>query len=722
MPRDLLAERPEKTAGELSPPALKLNTKRGANPLLRALASIKTTPEGKVSALEAMGQEVITDPSGAIFLVDREAGQMYPLDEKGFTAGDITDVAGEAIEAAPTLTGPGKVVSQAARGVAGSGLRQAVSEALPGKDYPSIFDKGGLGGRALQLLEGGAFGGGGQALAHGGGAALRAIFNPSRFVTQRLQNLEARPEALRGAQLERQTGVPLTPGQRTQSKSLLTIEGMLRRHPGTADIVESREAHQLNQALSAFDRNLDTLTKRDVSPEGIGNAVRHGFGRVVDKAVDIRSKQGRADFGRVEILLAQLPPATPVEREVAARTASQALERAGMEAGRRTFQSLRNPSPSRNIIPTEESLNEVNRLISEFSIPGATPEVIRGVVKELNAVKGVLSGAEGNAIPPRTAQQLLQLWGSAAQGTGRIFKDIDKAQERMIASRVFGALQRDLDAAAEVADESLSPEVAQALKAARDNWRENSAAINELKDSALSRFVGADTLASKDPEAIAQSLLRAKPSALRGSIEILNRADPELAQQVKKFAFEDALEKAGRPLSKTRPQIRAGEAFSSRKLVTALEKSPVWDVLTPVERNRLKVNAELFGRIARTEGEGSPTAPLMFAWDLTRALGGQIGRLDIASAGATLSGVVSARKVADVMFDQRASNALRVMFSPKASNPRKTRAALTFAGLLASSEAQGGEDVRPDTEGLLPTTGPSRVPRDLLEGQGTPLQ
>ena len=142
----------------------------------RAAAGIKTTPEGKSSYLESVYGKgsVVTRPDGEVAYLNPGTGRWTQFDEQGAGLGDIADFSGDAIEIAPTFLGPPDPLTVAARAVAGNAIRQAISGALPGEDYP----QGGLseaGGRLGNIARAGVFGGAGQKGANVTFGQLRGI-------------------------------------------------------------------------------------------------------------------------------------------------------------------------------------------------------------------------------------------------------------------------------------------------------------------------------------------------------------------------------------------------------------------------------------------------------------------------------------------------------------------------------------------------------------------
>ena len=73
------------------------------------------------------------------------------------------------------------------------------------------------------------------------------------------------------------------------------------------------------------------------------------------------------------------------------------------------------------------------------------------------------------------------------RGWGKVFTDQDPGLNRYVAGKFSRALQRDLDAVVESGAGGQSREILESLTTARNNYRANSEAINEIRNTALGR-------------------------------------------------------------------------------------------------------------------------------------------------------------------------------------------------------------------------------------------
>tara|TARA_R110000787_G_scaffold283321_1_gene395944 strand:+ start:1029 stop:3086 length:2058 start_codon:yes stop_codon:yes gene_type:complete len=633
----------------------------------RFMASSKMTPEGVASYYEARGFKVATAKDGRVFLNDPDSGTWYPVDKSGVDASSIAtdamDLGGDVAQAIPSLVSPAKIVGQAGAGGVGNLIRQAASALTPGDDKMSLAD------RAISTAVDTSIGGGIQ-----GAFSGLSKLGPRAYVAQRLGRLSNTPYARESARLEAASGLVLTPGQRTGSKALQMFEGVLRRAPGSADPMFANEVGQLKRGLEYFDLTLDTLYGPKKGKSGIGNLAVQGYTRAVDAAQKIRSKTRDVDLT-----------------------------------------NLTRASRDQPMFQLDNTLYAIDNLIAENTVPaGAGGDATSAMLVRLKNLRASLSretpsrlGGVTSNRPPATAQELqryLQIYGKAAKGKSVLFENVDKTSQQGIAARVFGALQDDLNSAADAAAGSNAPS-AKLLQAFRNNWRENSNAISEITDSALGRFINKDGADDR----VSDAIMRLSGDELKETMVILNRVNPDIANQVKRLHFSDAFEKAGIPLSPESAEVftsaarsadDAGIDWSPKKLLSALQKSPVWTALPPPERANIRDSVQVMVRLAKREGDGSPTAPLQWAREIASGLA--------KFSAAPFFALMGARKMAEIVTTKDGQKMLGDLFkTPK--NPRYKRAVTNFIAFSNVGDDTADENVRPTPE--ISAGDPSGSPR-----------
>lgn len=618
---------------------------RGAPTGIRQFMSLKLTPEGKAGLLESyfgVGN-VKTDAEGNFF-VREEAGKPFGrVDPEGFEINDLVEsLAGPALELPLSIFG--RTAAGAATGAAaGNLLRQGVSEMLPGDDNLTSRQRVEEVGTAA--ITGGALQGGIGALGRGADA-----IRPQNIVSNRVNKLESTPQATEGRAVSQQTGVPLTLGQETSDPGVLALEQMARRHPASAGFMRDQDVAQMEKALGAVEGALNRIDSRGLGAFEVGAQIQKNFNSAVDKARNIRTRQATDDFGKVH--------------------------------------SAANGRP---IVPTDNVRQELQTLIDEFDVPGGG-DATAGLVNQLKRVQSEFAGAQ--ALTGQQLQRLMQVYSNTARNKGQVFKDIDRSQQRLIAGRVLSALERDLDGAVNTSGQA-GDFLATSLRTARDNYRNNSQFIDELRNTVLGRMFNSPIKPS--PEAVADKMRTMRPSEITQTIRILQSQDPEMANGIARHVMEKALEKA--TVTRTmRASDGSGVKFSPDRFLTHLPNDETVRAVLAHQPNAIKEVRAITEALERIADQGaaagqSPTAPLMFALDVARGFM-TTSPGDFAMAGVR---VMAPRHIAKAMTTPQGRSALRQVVRNRGLtgpvNQRAVRAASYLAATALSEEAPS--DVRP---------------------------
>lgn len=573
----------------------------GADFMTRLGASFKMTPSGKLEFMKhAYGDgNVMQDEKGEFLFRNDKRERWKQFDEKGVTLADLADFGGDApglvlstlggAAGTAVAPGPGSVAGAAGGAALGDIVKQGISGVLPGSDQMS------LGERALSTGIDAALGAGSQFLGNKA-MALRDLVRPHNIVANSATKAENTLYAAEGAQLSASTGIPLSFAQETGSRAGTTVEGMARRNPVSADSFATFDRLQTGKAVERIKGIMDDIHSSEVGDVNLGQSAQRSFDNLWDRLISQRRGAAARDFGAVDKL-----------------------------------------SNGSRVIPTTNTQSAIDDLIKEMDVPGGG-DATAALVNRLKSVKSQLGGiprsdqkvllvdAEGKPLitqgPPEklmTAEELnrlLQIYGKAASGNATIFQDLDKAQQRFVAGRIHNALTQDMDAAASsgIADQ----QVAGALKQARDNYAKNSAALGTVEESIIGRYFG-NVSYERTPERIADAITRMKPTEIRSTLGILKTSDPEITDKTARYFLEKALDAAAPP-----PSAAQGGAvkFTASRFLSALPDDATQQVLfggRPAQGELAKV-AKVLERVADRPMEGSPTAPLMMAWDLAKGL------------------------------------------------------------------------------------------------------
>ena len=141
-------------------------------------------------------------------------------------------------------------------------------------------------------------------------------------------------------------------------------------------------------------------------------------------------------------------------------------------------------------------------------------------------------------------QSALADWGDKAAPSGKIFKDIESFKDQRNAKLVRSALLKDLDGYIKL--EGTKGDAGKLLVKFRDTYRAYSEQIDGLDTKIISKIIGAG---EETPDAITTKLLSpaTTPEEISFVMGVLNKSNPETAQQLQAQVIEDLLVKGGKP-------------------------------------------------------------------------------------------------------------------------------------------------------------------------------
>jgi hypothetical protein len=638
----------------------------------RFMAGLKTGPEGVARYLESVHGKgnVATDKDGAFYV--KERGEWHPFDSPEINTRDAFDLSGLGVAAIPVAGGElaaGKGAGMLAtglrtgmEGLAGSMFQQAAGQLSPGGDPMTLGQRATMGG--LDTATGGA-----------GGLVARALSRlysaPRNAIISQMGKADT-PVARQGQAIsdylmqgyDPKIDGPIPPslslGQQSQRKSILTFEGALRRSPtGAGDLFQQKDEAQLVAGRRRWDELMDNISRNPKNAEMMGNQLTTAFKNTVNNAMDVLDRQGRSDFAFLD-----------------------------QASGKAPVFTLPN---------TAKALDD---LIGRYDVPGAATDVTKGIVRQLTSARDAF--VNGGNLSPKSAvefQRLLSSWGRAAAGSQTLFGDLDKREAMGVAKRVFGALNDDLSAAAA----SQPGPVADALRLARDNYRQNFQAVDQLRKSSIGQYLGFKDGETLAPEAVADRMAAMKPTQLRQTFQLLDNADPELAGDAKRHLLERAMTAAQSNDEKLAEKLGAGqlpgpEDYSPARLIGNLVRSPVLGALSQTEQFGVQRLAASMQRLSNRAGtEGSPTGPLLWAMDMAKNLVSAGFTGDVIGAAKLVGTWFAPTKIAAAITNPKQLNALVTLLQPKPAREAILTAAGTLSGMEATRAAQA-DDVRPFAE------------------------
>jgi hypothetical protein len=409
-----------------------------------------------------------------------------------------------------------------------AGLEAGPSAVLPGGGAKALSRIGsafgsGVGGQAAEEMGAGPWG---KLLGSAVGGGVGGIAGAERGIPK------PPSEAARASQA---SGIPLTIGQETGNKPLLGTENKLRELFTSAGVAHADALKQAEAGATSVNRLADQLSAQQGVPgelqqASIGEKLRFAYKNTVDKIDTMRDTNATRDYGEVRKLAGDKPV-------IGYQNTMDTLDKIIAENENVPA------ADSRKVVAQARSIKDALTVTT----PGAPASKILG-----------LSGAPAiPAAPPTTgaathsindAMKTRSAWGKAARRSGNIFSDIDPNANQVLAKRLFGAINKDFEAAS-----TAQTPIARAMKAANQNYAKASQSLAFIEKSALGKLLGEDVTdaaftgvqgSTKAPEAIAKKYLSMTPSQARTVTAILKVHQPEVLQDAKAFVLRNGLEQA----------------------------------------------------------------------------------------------------------------------------------------------------------------------------------
>lgn len=404
--------------------------------------------------------------------------------------------------------GAAKAIGQAATGGAIQGALQPVAQ-----------DGERLNNTALSA----AFGGG---LAGLGRAAMSIGENVlPQNVTARALNFfndraNAQPFAAEGEALARRTGIDLTPGMVSGSKSQTAVENMARQSVFSADTAFQADEKIANQAIANVNRIMDRISPDSASAQGIGQRVQESVDQAVKRVVDRREDVAKQQYGAIRRMVGDAP-----------------------------------------VVDYAKTRQVLQDIIGENAgVPGLGSDA-RLVRTQAQRMLDELSGKEGFSLD--AARKSRSSYGAAARGQANLLRNVDRNVNKAFAKRMYAAISDDIESAGQRLDEAAGfgqngvvpagttvTRPSEMLRAANDEYRNHSDLLRKIEQSPLRRLLGDKvdvdgfTSYSLPPETVIQRINSMKPSELAQVRYFMERNEPEVWGQYKRMIVEDALASA----------------------------------------------------------------------------------------------------------------------------------------------------------------------------------
>jgi hypothetical protein len=486
----------------------------------RLKKELKYTPEGKFQFLQSeFGKENVIPVFGADNKLDNiiviEKGKEKLLDKDSAEWADLVEATPDMLKVGVSLAagylggraGPaGRVAAEAAADIGADIAHQAISEALPGEDFPEEMDA------RQEVLERAK--GAGLYAAGGAGASAIAgglkLLSPTGYVGRKIGK-EAVPTThkelmagggVTGRELAeridpaaRGLGVPLDVAQRTATPFAATTKKALSALPGGFEVFGHAERLQLERLADAVDN----------VAEKVASGKRVGAVAATQKLGEVYSN---LRGGIVDAMRARAKPLFEAAEAVVEKDIPLNAFRAELDG----------------LLATHEAVARSGQVKTLLGFA-------KKHIAEIEKAGGVAS--------PIQIQNMLADYGKRAAGKGSLAKGLNMSESMHLASTLKKALDRDLDRAV-----SSGMKGADVLRRARDLWRQMYKQLDEAKNSVLEKALKLED--AGNPGALINKLSSPafSPNELKRAMDTVQSVAPETARQVRGALIDNLAEPA----------------------------------------------------------------------------------------------------------------------------------------------------------------------------------
>ena len=308
------------------------------------------------------------------------------------------------------------------------------------------------------------------------------------------------------------TGVLLSPGQRTGDKGTLLQEERLRRDVRTAGTVENFDKAQ-QATIDSFAENIQNI-KTKLTPEQVRDVVADRYDSFNKAVISRFKKQNNISFSAATSIPGDIIPTNNVHRTVDQLIAQY----------------------SNTEVPGNAAILGNLKRIRE-NLTSMTGQMILGP----NGMPRV--GTQGNNISVERLKQNLSAWSDTAysgkyNNSGiQAFDDVDPGVAKGVARSVLNAFRNDLDDAVKSGIPG-----ADLLKTARNDFALGLKHIDRVANSPVNKFVSSSRF-EKAPEKILKDIEKFKPSERAEIAAVLGKDYPAVYDTVRSQAVTDILSK-----------------------------------------------------------------------------------------------------------------------------------------------------------------------------------
>lgn len=485
--------------------------------------------------------------------------------------------------------------------------------------------------------------------------AGETVANTARRATNLPGELAGRPAnaqaTQRGNQLAQETGVDLTPAQRSESRALKFLEQRARESIFSTSRVAESDLVRANQ----FQNYVQNIAG-DVNSAEFANNLQGNVTNFVRDLAAQRSKTGRQMYGEIDRL-----------------------------AGGSKVVQPRNLYDELSAIIKEAGSQEGGDIVSAAKQARQMLETIDN--------QGGYSAQE--------ALSRLQNYSPYSKGT--VFDDVSKGYDEVLKRRVYGALMKDMEETA-----AQGGTLGDMVKQANAQWRAYSQKIDAIHQSALGKMVGEEFAADLlnfnkvPPERVMDQFMSLRPSQAQYVAKFMSENMPDQLPRLRGAILQDAIA-AAREVSATggtslemnpggflralglTGNKRGGEAMQRLMHLFGGEGSESWGQMSRA--------IDVARRLADVSGKNfSGTSQANQFYELVRAFGGHLTSA-LKSMGSTTLEAAGLRRIADSMDP---ASALFGNLSPRPliQAPRLLKGAPVPASVLGTPAAIGWDQAQ----------------------------
>lgn len=351
----------------------------------------------------------------------------------------------------------------------------------------------------------------GKATANTATATAKSVAQPviRKVIDETLLNDALQTDiAKEGRRLGDKFGFEFTAAEQSGNPTLRGMEDALANSSRWGGKFAERNQKKVNAIIGRFQGELDKISPETMSRPDVGDRIATAYRSTLDNLVKTRRSQAKIDFGQTG----------GQESNILSNNLFREL------------QTIRSEGDAKLLTKSKaHAARLANSLLKRVS----SKTEAGNVQSELISLDDMANG--------------LSDFSSEASRPGSLMDNVQSAAERRVYTRLYNALQKDLEA--EIANPKADPERVAMLVTARDNYRQFSNQISDVQKTTLGKIVGKSDYDSEGnlvvaPEKIADRLISMEPTELRSTIGFLDKNHPDIAQATRRYILESSLRKA----------------------------------------------------------------------------------------------------------------------------------------------------------------------------------